>query len=132
MISAAKPPLLPTCSRGLHEGSEPAHHLRASLVNIVAREPTEKISTSRSALARRQEIAAQISLDSAAWQRADHALERAQASRDQGSVVWLKIAPVFHSSRVFSCKIAYDGAIARRLRFATCRLRFLSVTVDGP
>jgi hypothetical protein len=38
MISAAKPPLLPTCSTGLHERSEPAHHLRASLVNIVATE----------------------------------------------------------------------------------------------
>ena len=39
MISAAKPPLSPTCSTGPHERSEPAHHLRASLVNIVATEP---------------------------------------------------------------------------------------------
>src|ERR1700733_1244823 len=39
MISAAKPPLSPTCSIGPHERSEPAHHLRASLVNIVATEP---------------------------------------------------------------------------------------------
>ena len=38
MISAAKPPLLPTCSTEPHERSEPAHHLRASLVNIVATE----------------------------------------------------------------------------------------------
>jgi hypothetical protein len=36
MISAA---LSPTCSTGPHERSEPAHHLRASLVNIVATEP---------------------------------------------------------------------------------------------
>src|ERR1700678_3095802 len=41
MISAAKPPLSPTCSTGPHERSEPAHHLRASLVNIVATEPIE-------------------------------------------------------------------------------------------
>jgi hypothetical protein len=41
MISAAKPPLSPTCSTGPHERSEPAHHLRASLVNIVATEPFE-------------------------------------------------------------------------------------------
>jgi hypothetical protein len=39
MISAAKPPLSPTCSIGPHERSEAAHHLRASLVNIVATEP---------------------------------------------------------------------------------------------
>ena len=39
MISAAKPPLSPTCSTGPNERSEPAHHLRASLVNIVATEP---------------------------------------------------------------------------------------------
>src|SRR5580692_11720212 len=39
MISAAKPPLSPTCSTGPHERSEPAHHLRASLANIVATEP---------------------------------------------------------------------------------------------
>src|ERR1700733_7830846 len=39
MISAAKPPLSPTCSTGPHERSEPAHHLRASSVNIVATEP---------------------------------------------------------------------------------------------
>jgi phage tail sheath gpL-like len=32
MTSAAKPPLSPTCSTGPHERSEPAHHLRASLV----------------------------------------------------------------------------------------------------
>jgi hypothetical protein len=43
MISAAKPPLSPTCSTGPHERSEPAHHLRASLVNIVATEPKEMI-----------------------------------------------------------------------------------------
>jgi hypothetical protein len=41
MISAAKPPLSPTCSTGSHERSEPAHHLRASLVNIVATEPDQ-------------------------------------------------------------------------------------------
>src|SRR6202050_3235186 len=41
MISAAKPPLSPTCSTGSHEQSEPAHHLRASLVNIVATEPVQ-------------------------------------------------------------------------------------------
>src|SRR5580692_5391773 len=41
MISAAKPPLSPTCSTGPHERLEPAHHLRASLVNIVATEPVE-------------------------------------------------------------------------------------------
>src|SRR5271163_2856592 len=41
MISAAKPPLSPTCSTGPHERSEPAHHLRAPLVNIVATEPDE-------------------------------------------------------------------------------------------
>jgi hypothetical protein len=39
LTSAAKPPLSPTCSTGPHERSEPAHHLRASLVNIVATEP---------------------------------------------------------------------------------------------
>ena len=39
MISGAKPSSSPTCSRGPHQRSEPAHHLRASLVNIVATEP---------------------------------------------------------------------------------------------
>ena len=38
-VSAAKPPFSPTCSTGPHERSEPAHHLRASLVNIVATKP---------------------------------------------------------------------------------------------
>jgi hypothetical protein len=42
MISAAKPPLSPTCSTGPHERSEPAHHLRASVVNIVATEPQKE------------------------------------------------------------------------------------------
>src|ERR1700722_19116366 len=47
MISAAKPPLSPTCSTGSHERSEPAHHLRASLVNIVATEPVRAPVTQR-------------------------------------------------------------------------------------
>jgi hypothetical protein len=51
MISAAKPPLSPTCSTGPHERSEPAHHLRASLVNIVATEPGGARSLAPAALA---------------------------------------------------------------------------------
>jgi hypothetical protein len=46
MISAANPPLSPTCSTGPHERSEPAHHLRASLVNIVATEPALMLALS--------------------------------------------------------------------------------------
>ena len=44
MISAAKPPLSPTCSTGPHE-SEP-DHLGASLVNIVATEPLDRQAAS--------------------------------------------------------------------------------------
>jgi hypothetical protein len=49
MISAAKPPLSPTCSTGPHERSEAAHRLRASLVNIVATEPVEALCPNMSA-----------------------------------------------------------------------------------
>src|SRR5580693_1192620 len=60
MTSAAKPPLSPTCSTGPHERSEPAHHLRASLVNIVATEPGRRYAKRRSAIAPHLSAAMQI------------------------------------------------------------------------
>jgi DNA repair exonuclease SbcCD ATPase subunit len=48
------------------------------------RKGAEHIAAIRSAIARRQEVDARISMDSASWQRVDRALHRAQAMRDQG------------------------------------------------
>jgi DNA repair protein SbcC/Rad50 len=51
------------------------------------RKGADEIATIRSAVARRQEAGARISADSASWQRADQALERAQALRNQGIAI---------------------------------------------
>ena len=51
------------------------------------RKGADHIATVRSAVTRRQEADARISADFASWQRADQALERAQALRDQGNAI---------------------------------------------
>ncbi|MBG0794045.1 AAA family ATPase [Methylocystis sp. H62] len=51
------------------------------------RKGTDHIATIRAAVTRRQEADARISADFASWQRAEQALERAQALRDQGNAI---------------------------------------------
>lgn len=51
------------------------------------RNGADHIATIRSAVTRRLAIEAQISTDSASWQRADQSLKRAQALRDQGNAI---------------------------------------------
>jgi DNA repair protein SbcC/Rad50 len=51
------------------------------------RKGSDHIATIRSAVTRRKEADAQISVDYAAWQRTDQALGRAQALRDQGNAI---------------------------------------------
>jgi exonuclease SbcC len=62
-----------------------ATHLEDRL--SMRRKGANHIATIRSAVARRQEADARISADLASWQRADQALERAQALRDQGNAI---------------------------------------------
>jgi DNA repair protein SbcC/Rad50 len=51
------------------------------------RKGADHIATIRLAVARRQEADTRISADFASWQRADQALERARALRDQGNAI---------------------------------------------
>jgi exonuclease SbcC len=51
------------------------------------RKGADHIATVRSAVTRREEVDVRISADFASWQRADQALERAQALRDQGNAI---------------------------------------------
>jgi exonuclease SbcC len=51
------------------------------------RNSADHIATIRSAVTRRLDLDAQISADSASWQRADQSLKRAQALRDQGNAI---------------------------------------------
>jgi exonuclease SbcC len=51
------------------------------------RNGADHIARIRSSVARRLDVDAQISTDSASWQRADQSLKRAQALRDQGNAI---------------------------------------------
>ena len=51
------------------------------------RKGTDHVATIRSAVTRRKEADARISVDFAAWQHADQALDRAQALRNQGNAI---------------------------------------------
>ena len=51
------------------------------------RQGANHIAMIRSLLSRRLEVAASISTDTASWQRADQALERAQTLRDEGNAI---------------------------------------------
>jgi hypothetical protein len=88
MISAAKPPLSPTCSTGPHERSEPAHHLRASLVNIVATEPN---SVARSGRAQRQPEQQAAQLGRSSSNLAGRSSPQRQALRNRADLCQLQL-----------------------------------------
>lgn len=67
-------------------------HLTAQATRLderlsIRRNSADHIAAIRSAVAHRKEADACISADSESWQRADQALERAQALRDQGNAI---------------------------------------------